>query len=450
MPTLLRILPPKVQKGFDKPPQFTLEGRREYFKLDDDLRLYVDSLKSDNNKVGFVLQLGYFRFAGKFFTSDLSYKGDIDFISKDLGVNKNAIDLSTYKNRTIHNHKEKILELLDYKPFSATEKNLLKEEIIRLTHKQIRPQEIMQICVNNLRDRKVELPTYHVFADLITTVFNQFENDLVTIIGNNLTQEQHNILDELLPVDSDGQKESYYKRAKITALKHINHTIKPGKIKQGIQNLLTIEAIRNDFQPIIDALNLSPESRKYYAVWVIKARSLQVKQFPKPAKRYLHLLAFIDYQYHVLQDALVDILLQSVQTIINKVNREQQLREFNQRPQKNAAIMALSTSHKTSQLLLNCIDEIVHSPVLTDEGKIECVKQLLENTAYEPDKADEDKIEHLEKSIQKAINNVDHLDILESFSVKLQNRVSDCVATIKIPDQRPSKSHLNITFQQRK
>ena len=65
---LLEVLTPNEQKLFDLPPQFlSLDDRKKYFTLDDELSDLIEGLRGKINKIGFMLQLGYFRWAGRFF-----------------------------------------------------------------------------------------------------------------------------------------------------------------------------------------------------------------------------------------------------------------------------------------------------------------------------------------------------------------------------------------------
>ena len=65
---LLEILTRNEQKLFDAPPQFlSIDDRKKYFKLDEGLNAIVNDLRDTTNKICFILQLGYFKWAGKFF-----------------------------------------------------------------------------------------------------------------------------------------------------------------------------------------------------------------------------------------------------------------------------------------------------------------------------------------------------------------------------------------------
>ena len=65
--TQLHFLSAAEKRKFDLPPVFTHEQRPAYFIVTDDIRRTLSALRSDTNKIGFLLQLGYFRHSGRFF-----------------------------------------------------------------------------------------------------------------------------------------------------------------------------------------------------------------------------------------------------------------------------------------------------------------------------------------------------------------------------------------------
>ena len=69
--TKLAILTPKEQRNFDLPPKFKKAVRSKYFSISPKIKqLAFNKLRSPVNRVGFILQLGYFRASGKFFVSE--------------------------------------------------------------------------------------------------------------------------------------------------------------------------------------------------------------------------------------------------------------------------------------------------------------------------------------------------------------------------------------------
>lgn len=69
MPRFIKSLSAQNIKSFDNPPVFTGEQRKQMFTLQKWVLKIAKSFENPTNKVGFVLQLGYFRAVNKFYTS---------------------------------------------------------------------------------------------------------------------------------------------------------------------------------------------------------------------------------------------------------------------------------------------------------------------------------------------------------------------------------------------
>ncbi len=66
----LKPLSSTERKNFDNPPVFSRDERNLFFHLKAKTRRIVSSLKRVENRVGFVLQHGYFKAAGRFYASE--------------------------------------------------------------------------------------------------------------------------------------------------------------------------------------------------------------------------------------------------------------------------------------------------------------------------------------------------------------------------------------------
>jgi hypothetical protein len=75
----LMILTPEEIKAFDKPPRFTPAQRQTYFQLHEKLLPLLNKLRTPTNKVGLLLQWGYFRASGRFFKLSDSHRADIKY-----------------------------------------------------------------------------------------------------------------------------------------------------------------------------------------------------------------------------------------------------------------------------------------------------------------------------------------------------------------------------------
>jgi hypothetical protein len=72
--TQLTILTPAEKRQFDSPPQFTQVDRQRYFFMSGQLRSIVSRIRRPDNKIGFVLQWGYFCARARFYPAD-QFKG---------------------------------------------------------------------------------------------------------------------------------------------------------------------------------------------------------------------------------------------------------------------------------------------------------------------------------------------------------------------------------------
>jgi hypothetical protein len=64
--TKLAILSDKERTIFDSPPKFNTADRSYYFSLDQSMLNVLQALRTTTNKVGFMLQYGYFKAYRKF------------------------------------------------------------------------------------------------------------------------------------------------------------------------------------------------------------------------------------------------------------------------------------------------------------------------------------------------------------------------------------------------
>lgn len=170
---------------------------------------------------------------------------------------------------------------------------------------------------------------------------------------------------------------NHYERSLLTWLKVITQSLKPAKIKNGIRNFLIIKKLHEEIIPIIKKLALSTEATKYYAQWVIKAKTTQIAEMTESHKRHLYLMAFIDHCYKVWQDTLVDMLLKCVQQQLNKAERVVGKMLIDRIPEKNQLTASILSGLNDSQGTVNAVRVVVHDPALSNDDKILKLYQIV-------------------------------------------------------------------------
>ena len=111
--TQLTILTPTEKRQFDSPQQFTQEDRHRYFFLSGQLRSIVSRIRRPDNKIGFVLQWGYFCTRARFYPTDRFKQRDIACVKRMFKCAD--VDLSQYSGTVVTRHRHRILETLDCK-----------------------------------------------------------------------------------------------------------------------------------------------------------------------------------------------------------------------------------------------------------------------------------------------------------------------------------------------
>ena len=87
----LYILAPHEQQAFDYPPILPVETRAICFAIDNELEKEIDRLRTATNKVGFLLQYGYFKACKRFFIMNRFRQEDVEYVAKLLGFKKKQL-----------------------------------------------------------------------------------------------------------------------------------------------------------------------------------------------------------------------------------------------------------------------------------------------------------------------------------------------------------------------
>ncbi len=436
---LLTILPDDEKQQFETPPLFTGEERKYFFTLPKWAEEIVSTLRTPASKTGFILQLGYFRASKMFFPKQEFQQQDIAFVARRLQSEGHSVD--SYDKTTLLRHRTIILERLGYKAFTLTIAHQLSQEVNFLLSKQVRMKDIFGNLLQVLEQQKIEIPSYHTLAVLITDGFRTYEKQLLTAIEKQLSVADKQLLDSLLQVDvaylENDKQDLKIKRYAITLLKRPNQSIKPAKIKANIHDLLILKELFEKLQTPIGRLPLSPDMIRHYATIVIKTEIFQIAR--RYEKKYLYLLCFIIHQYYTLQDLLIDILLKVVQTADNTAKRKQKDTYFAKRYDRNSATLAITTAFESSEDRWQKVKQIVLSEVLTKDQKLLTLEALVKQEKTQPLANVQETLALLKTDTKKMERDADYYDALKDESLRLQQRVSDIIKYVSFNEETSRK-----------
>lgn len=432
--TPLIVLTSTERKRFDAPPKFNTEEKSLHFSLSHNDLNIVNELRSPSTKIGFVLQLGYFKSHAKFYSADQFRQADVTYVARMLGLDASLVDFSKYHKKVLINHQRKILAMLGWQSFDNIQLEKIKAHALWLVQRQMSMKQLFLSIVDFLWNNKIELPGYNTIGTVISNAYENFESGLIDILSSKLTRVHFEKLNLLINSAHNPDKKSIHK-SHISFLKKLSHSLDASEIKSTVKSFLEIKAYFYEFSAIISELNLSDQATEYFAIWFQKSTTLQIRGIANKLKLFLYLLCYIKHQYYVRNDFLVDILLKSVQGSINSAHKQLSQKEKESRNERNKAIKSISSFNKSARLLIEQIIAIVNSPIISEQAKLSKVQELIAKYHDEHQTSEIEEIKNLEQSLDKITKEQTYFEFLEAASIKLQGKVSLIIKNIEFnPD----------------
>ena len=312
---------------------FSFQQQKVFFDIPHWLKIKLRDLGSPANRVGFLLQLGYFRACGRLFKLGTFRQPDIRHTYRSLKFKLEQIDLTNYSYSSMNRHSYLILNELGFHSFSGWYKSLAVQEAKYLVTKQISPSSIFRPLCDFIRSHSIEIPAYHTLATLITHTIRTFEKSLLETIETQLSPQQKIALDSLfekLPDETLG-RHTY----KILRYKSLIELMKLSAIRSNMNTLKELKELYYLLVSLINNLHLSEELIEYYAQYVLAADVFQIKQ---RNQKYLLLICLVKYQYLAINDVMVQTFMSTTQ---------QTLRQADNR--KNELLLAWQEANQVSQ-----------------------------------------------------------------------------------------------------
>lgn len=435
--TQLIILNAKEKNVFDNPPVLSKEERKLYFHLDSDTRRHVSQLKNQTNRLGYVLQLGYFKARAKFYPVTSFRKRDINYVMRLLGIPKDSgISTSDYQLSTHYDHQKRVLDYLGWNSISGKEEELLLDHAQLQASQQKKPLQIFMKLIDYCWKHQIVIPTYTELAEYVTESYNAFEAKILGQLKGLLSNEQDEMLDSLI-MDSSAEQHP------ITLLKRIDQSSKPRDIAKSVELCKELARHHSVFASVIDSLNLTDQATEYYATWVQKARTAQLTNLANRERINLHLLSFIKHQYFSRQDALTHIFLKSVRKSLNLTKSRLDNNDINSRKERNEAIKTLTKASKSARQLVEDIKLVSSLPNVTPSEKYYKIDTLLKEFENEQPDTEKKLIEELEAKLESNANGSDFYKIMEDLSRSLQLRASGILKVLEFNQQTSNPELIN-------
>lgn len=426
MPSI-QILSQQEVDAFDFPPEFSGIARKKYFRITKQVNKTIDKLRSNHTKVGFLIQLAYFKATGRFFAPDHIRIQDIEYASIHLGLP--ITDIRTvYSYETYHHHKRVILQILGFVSIEDS-KSYLEKHLNTLVVGHLPAKKIFLSLLDWLRIQKIEIPTYHYLRQMITKQLVTHQKSLNEVLESGMTEKQRNILDELMVQES--QSPQIYR---LTKLKHVSQSEKPGKLAESIVLFQEIKQGFKLMEPIIDLLDFPVDTWRAYANWTMRARTNQLIKLGNPYSRYLYLTTFLYHQYVFRQDCFIRILLNATNKITGEMKQHGKEIEYQQRESKSQYIKLTKDAKEFYRDKWMATCAIVEKSGIDPNEKIKQLILLMDReNGVEP--GNDPEYQKLEHELDLVNSRNPKYEVLTKRFLYLKNRVSHIIREIEFNEK---------------
>ena len=432
----MQILSAAEQRAFETPPQLNSTQRKSVFDLPGAFQKEAASLRDPAHQIGFLINAGYFRCARRFFDPADFEERDIALVASKLGYDRSVFSVDAYPDRMRQRQSRTIERLSGFRPLGAEDEITMQQLIDRGVQTNEKPKTIFISALDRLAALKIVAPSYSRLQGLILNSISSHRAHQSALVEKHLSSDLRKELDALMEEEETSEGDRFYR---LTALKRHSQSVKPFAVKARLANHAQLLALFQKVEPIIAVLAWDQNSLQSYAAAVIKYDLHDLRR-RKDTDRYLHLIAFVAYQFYTLQDNLVATLLNSVKAAENTASREHKDWCYAERKslasKLQARIEAFEDHFKTAmgQLL-----QVFDSTELSDSDKLASLRLMLFSTDTPPVLSD--NILKGMKDVVASPNKDDaqYFTILEAQSRALQNRVSGLLKSLIFTPESNSK-----------
>lgn len=421
----MRILSASEQEAFDKPPLFNHEQRKQFFAFPNALLDIARGLRTPTGQIGFLLLCGYFKATKRFFLPQDFHGRDVEAAAKALNLSAREFADEAYVKTTRIRHQQWILAFYGFKPFDNVAEAAVAVEVDTMAKTYLKPKLMFDRCTDFLIQQRIQVPSARTLSDLIRGGLQEHKTTLVALMGANLTDQSHRLLDGLFTTPDD---QNQYR---LTLLKKLSQSTKPSRVKESITDFETLSGLYHQLEGILDILDLGHAGIRYFAGSVMKAEVFQIQR-RETNDRYIHATAFVAHQYFRIQDNLADLFLSVMATFQTTATREHKDHLFEQRKAQNQQLKTVVDELDTAVFgLLREIRCLTDNGMLSDTQKVEQIKTLLGQGKTE-------SFEQLKEGLKQAGQVQSWHDLLEKQSLRLQSRLSPILKVLAFEPITPA------------
>ena len=286
----VNILTQKEYEDLYKLPKFNEKDRINYFELNFFEKQDFDSFNSNDLKILYLLQLGYFKSTFQFYMFELKdVVTDVKFILEryfeDIEIQNLKIDSNT---RTGIRQRNLIKNLLNFEKYNR-EKHNFDEFLLKICENDLDPKFIFQNLHKEFIERRIILPGYKTLQLLIGSAIKRYEDQLKSKLESLITPEDSKNIQEILNLSS--------KKTKISVLAFLRTPAKgfrKSEIQEEIEKREDLNKLFPRAKQILKEMDLSETIIEKYAKFV---DSYEYSHIKGVSKDHLYVICFVYIRY---------------------------------------------------------------------------------------------------------------------------------------------------------
>jgi TnpA family transposase len=293
----LRILSLDEIKELYHIPKLEGEERQFVFELDEEDNEYLNNIDNIAVKISYILNLGYFRKSGYFFSfSFQSVKEDVQFIIETYFPGS-KFPMKQISKRQNYINRDVILKKHGITLYSKEFENNLVTYLKSLAKQHANPKYLFDSLLEYCYKHKVLRPRYTTLQDLVSTSLanekNRISNKLYTLMDNNL----RNSLGNLLKKD-----DLFYQ---LTLVKKDQKNFTTSEIRSTVAKNRLLADIYKSSVEILKQLEISEQNILYYSEIAGQYTVYGLRNLKQLNLMRLYLLCYVYHRFLKINDHLV-------------------------------------------------------------------------------------------------------------------------------------------------
>lgn len=352
------IVPYSISSKFQRPPTLTPDERRVFFFITPAIRKILPR-KSPINKVGFLLQFGYFSATRQFYDISHVRVKDKTFVEKMFGI-KTPVDLSSYSASAQKHHRTKIRAFYNWHIATPEDRLALQEHAFNFANKRMPAEEQFFQLVSLCWKRCIDIPPFKTLQKYIHDGYQQYETRLIESLKAHYNVEQQQLVYDICHLNDP---------ATILQHKRYDHADGLRKFWANIQLLEFYRSYHSLVLPTLSQLNLYDESFRFFSKWIRDAKTSQIQSMHRKGNVSLRMLCFIREQYYMRSDNACYSFIKDIKSCMTRAKKSINIINNEQEEAVAEQTITVIDYAKTADAIITLIHHIQTDPTISPDEK---------------------------------------------------------------------------------